>query len=138
MKKYELFINIKPILYILLATNVNVFAQTSMNVSSCINKHTGSSLSACLDTVKSNVDKELTIWVNNQTFVLDTIKKETGRGATLKVFTRSMSRFNSYREDNCRWKYLSITPAKGADIAYKKCYIELTQTKIDELSKSSQ
>lgn len=122
----------------LLVSSINVSAETHMNILSCANKHSGSNLSACLDTVKNNVDKELVIWVNNQSFVLDAIKQETGRGAALRIFNRSMSRFNSYREDNCRWKYLSIAPEKGADIAYKTCYIELTQTKINELSKSSQ
>ncbi len=137
MKKAQLFTLKSYIHFILLTFSTSIFAETDITVKSCSNQYSGSELSACLDNVRSRTEKELVIWVNNQTFVLDTIKQETGKGAALKLFKRSMNRFNTYREDNCRWQYLTIVPAKGADIAYKKCYIELTQTKINELSKLS-
>ncbi|MGJ8693882.1 MAG: lysozyme inhibitor LprI family protein [Thalassotalea sp.] len=91
-------------------------------------------LAFCLDRVKNLVDKELTTWVNNQVFNLEELKKVTGRGAALNIFNRSQAHFVTFREDNCRWQYLQIAPATGAAVAYKKCYIQLTQARSDELA----
>ena len=90
--------------------------------------------SFCLDQVKEHAERELTTWINNQTFALEELKKQTGRTAALAIFKRSQTTFEKYREDNCRWQYLQISPATGADTAYKSCYIRLTQARSQELA----
>ncbi|WP_286268866.1 lysozyme inhibitor LprI family protein [Thalassotalea hakodatensis] len=92
-------------------------------------------LSMCFDSVKENVDKEMQTWINNQTFVLEEFSIVTGRRAALNMFKRSQRNFITYRENNCRWQYLHISPDKKAASAYKKCYILLTQSRIKELSR---
>lgn len=94
-------------------------------------------LSACLDQVKSHAEKELKTWVNNQVFILEELSKVTGRSASLKIFKRSQSTFEEFREDNCRWQYLQIAPATGAASAYKKCYIKHTRQRSLELKSLS-
>ncbi|WP_448250346.1 lysozyme inhibitor LprI family protein [Thalassotalea agariperforans] len=96
-----------------------------------------SDFSSCLDQVKTHAERELTTWINNQIFTLEELKKQTGRGAALTIFKRSQTAFEKYREDNCRWQYLQISPATGADSAYKSCYIKLTQARSKELSELS-
>jgi uncharacterized protein YecT (DUF1311 family) len=91
-------------------------------------------LSRCLDGVKDLIDRELQIWVNNHTFNLEEKALTTGSYAALKMFKRSQSNFITFRENNCRWQYLIISPEKGASIAFKKCYILLSQSRVKELS----
>lgn len=95
---------------------------------------TSPSMSRCLDGVISNVDRELQTWVNLHTFNLEERSLVNGRHSALKMFKRSQSNFITYRENDCRWQYLAISPKKGADIAYKKCYISLSKSRIDALS----
>jgi len=91
-------------------------------------------LSRCLDSVKNAVDRELQTWVNNHIFNLEDKALITGRYSTLKMFKRSQTNFITFRDDDCRWQYLTISPEKGAGNAYKKCYILLSQSRIKELS----
>lgn len=93
-----------------------------------------SDLSQCLDKVKRAVDLELQTWINNQTFILEDIASTTGRTSALVMFQRSQRNFIEFRENNCRWQYLAISPGTGAAPAYKKCYILLSQSRIKELS----
>ena len=93
-----------------------------------------SEASSCLDGVKKNIDRELQTWVNNHTFNLEDKALVTGRYSALKMFKRSQSNFITFRDNNCRWQYLAISPERGADIAYKNCYVRVTQTRIQELS----
>ena len=92
-------------------------------------------LSFCLDKVKDLAERELKTWVNNQVFVLEDLIKTTGRGAALTVFKRSQKLFEEYREDNCRWQFLQLSPSSTAGTIYKKCYIEMTQARTNELAK---
>lgn len=94
---------------------------------------TASETSACLDGVIKLVDRELQTWVNNHIFNLEEKALITGRYSALKMFKRSQSNFITFRDNNCRWQYLAISPEKGANIAYKRCYIQLSQTRIKEL-----
>lgn len=95
-------------------------------------------LSMCFDQVKESVDRELQTWINNQTFILEEFALKTGRKASLEMFNRSQRNFITYRENNCRWQYLHISPDILAAPAYKKCYINTTQHRIDELSNINQ
>jgi uncharacterized protein YecT (DUF1311 family) len=95
---------------------------------------TTTELSRCLDNVKEKKDRELQTWVNNQTFILEELVASNGRRATINMFKRSQRDFISYRENNCRWQYLVVAPDPSAASAYKKCYITLTQYRIEELS----
>jgi len=91
--------------------------------------------SQCLDTVKNAVDKELQTWVNNQVFILEEMALVTGRTSPLSMFKRSQSNFITFRENNCRWQYLAKSPSKDSGPAYKRCYISVSKTRINELSK---
>jgi len=90
--------------------------------------------SRCFDNVKEVLDRELQTWINNHVFNLEEKALVTGRYSALKMFKRSQNDFISFRENDCRWQYLAISPEKGAGIAYKKCYILVTQSRISELS----
>lgn len=94
--------------------------------------------SRCLDSVKESVDRELQTWINNQVFVLEELAMKTGRHSALKMFKRSQRDFIKFRENNCRWQYLAVSPHPDASKAYKKCYIETSNARIKELSKLSQ
>ena len=85
--------------------------------------------------MKDVIDRELQTWVNNHTFNLEEKALITGRYSPLKMFKRSQSNFITFRENDCRWQYLIVSPKKGAANAYKKCYILLSQSRITELSK---
>jgi uncharacterized protein YecT (DUF1311 family) len=127
----------------LLALNVFVVSQLLFSAPSyaaktlekCENtEQTTEELSRCLDGVKDSIDRELQTWVNNHIFNLEEKALITGRYSTLKMFKRSQSNFITFRDNNCRWQYLVISPEKGAGNAYKKCYILLSQSRIKELS----
>ena len=90
--------------------------------------------SRCFDEVKDTLDRELQTWINNHVFILEEKSIETGRSSALKMFKRSQNDFITFRDNNCRWQYLAISPNKGANKAYKKCYITVTQSRINELS----
>ncbi len=96
---------------------------------------TNAELSHCLDLVKEAIDRELQTWINNQTFVLEEFAIITGRRSALNMFKRSQRNFITYRENNCRWQYLHISPGTGAAAAHKKCYILVTKDRIKELSR---
>ncbi len=91
-------------------------------------------LSRCLDDVISFVDRELQTWVNLHTFNLEEKALVNGRYSALKMFKRAQSNFITYRENDCRWQYLAISPELGADLAYKACYVKLSQSRISILS----
>jgi uncharacterized protein YecT (DUF1311 family) len=97
-------------------------------------KTTDVAFSQCLDHVKDAVDRELGTWVTNQTFILEEVKLVTGRNSALVMFQRSQNDFITFRENNCRWQYLSISLGVEAVPAYKKCYIKTSQDRIKELS----
>jgi uncharacterized protein YecT (DUF1311 family) len=113
-------------------------AKAAKNIEEC-RKQTAeqistASMSRCLDSVISFVDRELQTWVNLHTFNLEEKALVNGRHSALKMFRRSQSNFITYRENDCRWQYLAISPARGADIAYKACYVMLSQARITSLS----
>ena len=91
-------------------------------------------MSRCLDGVISNVDRELQTWVNLHTFNLEEKALVNGRYSALKMFKRSQSNFITYRENDCRWQYLAVSPEIGADLAYKSCYVMLSKSRITALS----
>jgi uncharacterized protein YecT (DUF1311 family) len=93
-----------------------------------------SSMSRCLDGVISFVDRTLQTWVNLHTFNLEEKAIVNGRYSALKMFKRSQSNFITYRENDCRWQYLAISPERGADLAYKTCYVQLSESRINALS----
>ncbi|MCP4989634.1 MAG: DUF1311 domain-containing protein [Colwellia sp.] len=98
-------------------------------------KTSSASMSRCLDEVISYLDRDLQTWVNLHTFNLEEKAMVSGRPSALKMFKRSQSNFITYRENECRWRYLAISPARGADLAYKNCYAMLSQSRITALSK---
>lgn len=111
------------------------YALPLKNIENCEKKYQSvNELSQCIDTVKDAVDRELQTWVNNQTFVLEEFALVSGRHSALEMFKRSQKNFITYRENNCRWQYLAISPSRGAAASYKKCYVLLSKNRISELS----
>ena len=113
-------------------------AYAAKNIEECYQQTTEQiftvSLSRCLDSVISHVDRELQTWVNLHTFNLEEKALINGRYSALKMFKRSQSNFITYRENDCRWQYLAKSPARGADLAYKTCYVMLSQSRIMALT----
>jgi len=109
------------------------------NIAECqqqnADKISSAPMSRCLDGVISFVDRELQTWVNLHTFNLEEKALTNGRYSALKMFKRSQNNFITYRENDCRWQYLVISPERGADLAYKTCYVQLSQNRITALSK---
>jgi len=119
-----------------LTESSTVSAFQAKNVGDCEkNFDTPNELSRCFDLVKELIDRELQTWINNQTFVLEEFALTTGRHSALNMFKRSQRNFISYRENNCRWQYLHVSPNKMAASAFKKCYILSTRDRITELSR---
>ncbi|MEY8214717.1 MAG: lysozyme inhibitor LprI family protein [Colwellia sp.] len=114
-------------------------AHAEKNINECqqqnADKISSAPMSRCLDGVKSVVERELQTWVNLHTFNLEEKALVNSHYAILKMFKRSQSNFITYRENNCRWQYLAVFPESGADLAYKTCYVLLSQSRITELSK---
>jgi uncharacterized protein YecT (DUF1311 family) len=113
-------------------------ANATKNIEECQKQNaeevSSAPLSRCLDSVISFVDRELQTWVNLHTFNLEEKALVNGRYSALKMFKRSQSNFITYRENDCRWQYLAISPERGADLAYKTCYVMLSQSRITALS----
>jgi uncharacterized protein YecT (DUF1311 family) len=104
------------------------------SIESCeATKKTTIELSSCFDLVKEAVDRELQTWINNQVFILEEFALETGRRSALNMFKRSQRNFITFRENDCRWQYLAISPNTAAPSAYKKCYILISKNRIKEL-----
>ena len=122
-------------------TSLLLFSSTAMaknTVENCQEDNkTPVDISRCLDGVKEKKDRELQTWVNNQSFILEELATNTGHHASLNMFKRSQRDFITYRENNCRWQYLANTLNANAAIAFKQCYITLTQYRIDELDNLS-
>ena len=120
--------------YSLLSANCLAFKTKSID--DCEKRFdTADELSRCLDVVKEATDRELQTWINNQVFILEEFSLSTGRTSSLTMFKRSQRNFISYRENNCRWQYLHLSPNKMAASAFKKCYILTTSDRIKELSR---
>lgn len=114
--------------------STQVYAQKTLDECEKM-EQTDDQKSRCFDRVKDLLDRELQTWVNNHVFNLEEKALVTGRRSALKMFKRSQNDFVTYRDNNCRWQYLAISPEKGAGLAFKKCYIITTQSRINELSK---
>jgi len=110
-----------------------VYAQKTLAECEQVEQETDK-LSRCLDRVKEILDRELQTWINHHIFNMEEKALVTGRYSAMKMFKRSQSNFITFRDNDCRWQYLAISPTKGAGIAYKKCYIIVTQARIKELS----
>lgn len=90
--------------------------------------------SQCFDGIIETLDRELQTWVNHHTFNLEEKALVNGRYSALKMFKRAQSNFITFRENECRWRYLAISPEKGASAAFKSCHILLNQARIKQLS----
>ena len=113
-------------------------AKTARTIEQCESKFTNNvEFSQCLDTVKNLTERELTAWVNNKTFELEDLASVTGRSGALNMFKRSQKNFMTFRENNCKFYYLELSPGSGAGAAYKKCFIAMTKARIKELNEIS-
>lgn len=117
------------------AASMKTQAAETKSIELCEKQQTSNiDYSRCLDGVKEAADRELQTWINNQVFILEELAMKTGRKSPLKMFKRSQSNFIQFRENNCRWQYLALSPGTGAGPAYKRCYIKTTKNRIDELN----
>lgn len=103
----------------------------------CEKMTSSTKIAQCLDYVKNKKDRELAIWVKNQSEVLSQLATKQGSKSALLMFKRSQQHFNNFREDNCRWYFLATDEQNHPASKYKTCYIKLTQRRINELKKSS-
>jgi len=123
------------ILFLLSQLSLATTAQAAKTTAECQQEDaTIQDVSRWLDGVIETIDRELQTWVNNHVFNLEEKAMITGRYSALKMFKRSQSNFITFRENDCRWQYLAVSPEKGASIAYKKCYIQVSQARIMQLS----
>jgi len=123
-----------PLIVVCGCISYSVDAFQEKTIAACEKKNLGNTeLSKCLDVVKDATEKELQTWINNQVFTLEEFSLTTGRQSVLTMFKRSQRNFITYRENNCRWQYLYISPSKDAASAFKKCYINVTKDRISEL-----
>lgn len=126
---------IKTGLSLLMLTGISNTALAGKTLAQCGKiKANNLEYSQCLDNVKEHVDRELQTWINNQVFQLEERALVTGRRSALSMFKRSQDNFITFRENNCRWQYLALSPGKEAAPAYKKCYILVSKSRIEELS----
>ena len=116
-----------------LATNLSNESSVEQCYQKMINEEGNEIVSRCLDMAINDVGRELQTWVNLHQFNLQEKAQVNGRYSALKMFKRSQSSFITYRENTCRWQYLNISPDLGADVAYKACYVTLSQTRINTL-----
>jgi uncharacterized protein YecT (DUF1311 family) len=124
---------LKVLIVPLLLLSAPSYAQKTLD--KCENKEqTTDEFSRCLDGVKDVTDRELQTWVNNHIFNLEEKALITGRSSALTMFKRSQSNFITFRENDCRWQYLIVSPDQNASDVYKKCYILLSKSRIKELS----
>ena len=113
------------------------YATAGKSVSQCKTDNQNLSpadVSRCLDGVIEQVDRELQTWVNLHTFNLEEKALVNGRQSTLKMFKRAQNDFVTYRENDCRWQYLALSPDRRASLAYKTCYVLLSEKRIKALS----
>lgn len=113
-------------------------AKTPRTIEQCEKKFTTNvEVSQCLDTVKNQAERELTAWVNNKKFELEDLASVTGRSGALNMFNKAQRNFLTFRENNCKFYYLELSPGTGAASAYKKCFIRMTKARIKELDELS-
>lgn len=124
------------------ASFLSTLAMAEKNIEDCqrtvLSQETIAESSRCLDGVIADIDRELQTWVNLHTFNLEEKALVNGRYSALKMFKRSQSNFITFRENDCRWQYLAVSPELGAGLAYKKCYILLSRSRINELDSVSE
>lgn len=109
-------------------------AIAAKSLNQCEKENSVKNKSRCFDVIIEKVDRELQTWLNSQAFNLEELALQTGRKSALSMFKRAQNDFIRFRENNCRWQYLAISPDISASNAYKKCYIILTKNRIKELS----
>lgn len=129
-------ITVSALMLSCLFTCNTTFAAKSINECEKENsdKLTSPSMSRCLDGVIAKIDRDLQTWVNLHTFNLEEKALVNGRYSALKMFKRSQTNFITYRENDCRWQYLAVSPERGAELAYKRCYVLLSESRILALS----
>ncbi len=113
--------------------SIPVYAQKTLAECEKIEKK-NKQLSRCLDEVKETLNRELQTWLNHHIFNMEDKSLVSGRHSAIKMFKLSQKNFITFRDNDCRWQYLAIYPRKDAGMAYKKCYIVVTQARIKELS----
>lgn len=123
------------IAFTLTPTIVSAKTLTSGIIKCKLNNSDQKKYSQCLDLVKIKIDRELETWVNNQTFILEEAANTTGRKTAYEIFKRSQNNFVTYRENNCKWQFLSKLPSVDSSNTYKECYILTSKDRIKELSR---
>lgn len=133
----KMLLIVTTISFILTSTVVSAKAGTTGIMKCKLSNTEQKKYSQCLDLVKIKTDRELETWVNNQTFTLEEVANTTGRRAAYELFKRSQKNFVTYRENNCKWQFLSQLPSNDSANTYKECYILTSKDRIKELSRIS-
>lgn len=88
----------------------------------------------CLDKKISTLDSDLILWRNNKVLQLEKAAENTGRTDTIRIFKKTQKSFETYRENNCKWQYLTLMPDTTAGaIIYKECMVAMTEERVNQL-----
>ena len=90
--------------------------------------------STCLDGVLSDKTRELKTWQKSINLKLQELTSFNGRRDTMVLFKKSSRAFEKFKENNCKWQYLSLLPdIYTAGNMSKECHIYMTIERIHEL-----
>ena len=90
--------------------------------------------STCLDSVLSDKIRELKTWHKSIDLKLQEISSYNGRRDAMVLFKKSSQTFDKFKENNCKWQYLSLLPdIYAAGNMSKECHIYMTIQRINEL-----
>ncbi len=118
------------------AQSSHLNTQTTPSIATCeqTSEHQ-IALSDCLQNLMAGVDQQLELTEQKQFNQQQELADITGRDTSLKAFVQSKGAFKSYRHHQCMFVYETLMPGSGAAINFKKCYIELTLSQIEQLNR---
>lgn len=90
-------------------------------------------LSDCYQNVINKQEKRYKYTLKTKQQELVALANITNRADALNAFIQANKLFFSYRKAQCNLHYQEMMPGSGAGIAYKKCIIALTETRIEQL-----
>ncbi|WP_105255460.1 lysozyme inhibitor LprI family protein [Pseudoalteromonas sp. T1lg75] len=80
----------------------------------------------CLDSALKGAERQLQSWANKRRLQLETEAKHSGLTQALDIFLRAEQSFETYLEDNCRWRYVRLLPdSQKAAGVYKQCKLHM-------------
>lgn len=92
------------------------------------------SYSTCLDSALSEKVRVLNTWKESLNLKLKEVTSYNGRRDAIVLLKKSNQAFEKFKENNCKWQYLSLLPdINDAANMSKECHIYMTIQRINEL-----